>query len=108
MSFHWCLVMMALDGVIYLVIGWYIRNVKPGDYPIKIRLFFTFSRKSTEIVLCAQHLKTEKYLTEDSSLEQLIVEEDQLPQIDFCMEFQGNMECQSHGISPCLPTTGDV
>lgn len=35
MSFHWCLVMMALDGVIYLVIGWYIRNVKPGDYLIQ-------------------------------------------------------------------------
>lgn len=30
MSFHWCLVMMALDGFIYLLIGWYVRNVKPG------------------------------------------------------------------------------
>lgn len=32
MSFYWCLVMMVLDGVIYFVIGWYIRNVKLGDY----------------------------------------------------------------------------
>ncbi|XP_078319098.1 uncharacterized protein LOC111121791 isoform X3 [Crassostrea virginica] len=43
MSFHWCLVMMALDGFIYLLIGWYVRNVKPGKYGVPEPWYFPFS-----------------------------------------------------------------
>jgi hypothetical protein len=29
-------IMMVIDGCIYLVIGWYVRNVKPGKYTLLI------------------------------------------------------------------------
>ncbi|XP_061191991.1 uncharacterized protein LOC133200204 [Saccostrea echinata] len=43
MNFHWCLVMMALDGVIYLLIGWYVRGVKPGKYGVPEPWYFPLS-----------------------------------------------------------------
>ncbi|KAK7500956.1 hypothetical protein BaRGS_00007836, partial [Batillaria attramentaria] len=31
-SFSWMVYMMLIDSAIYLVLGWYIRNIKPGKY----------------------------------------------------------------------------
>ena len=36
MNFSWTCIMMVIDGCIYLVIGWYVRNVKPGKYTLLI------------------------------------------------------------------------
>ncbi|VDI72583.1 ATP-binding cassette, subfamily A (ABC1), member 1, partial [Mytilus galloprovincialis] len=42
-SFSWCCYMMLIDGCIYLVIGWYIRNVKPGKYGVPRPWYFPIS-----------------------------------------------------------------
>lgn len=42
-SFSWCCYMMLIDGCIYLVIGWYIRNVKPGKYGVARPWYFPIS-----------------------------------------------------------------
>ena len=31
-SFAWMCYMMLIDSAVYLVLGWYIRNVKPGSH----------------------------------------------------------------------------
>ncbi|XP_056019725.1 uncharacterized protein LOC125668687 isoform X2 [Ostrea edulis] len=43
MNFHWCVLMMVIDGVIYLLIGWYIRGVKPGKYGVPEPWYFPLS-----------------------------------------------------------------
>ncbi|KAJ8318608.1 hypothetical protein KUTeg_003699 [Tegillarca granosa] len=45
MSFSWTCILMLIDGVIYLVIGWYVRNVKPGKYGVAQPWYFPFSPK---------------------------------------------------------------
>ncbi|XP_041364383.1 uncharacterized protein LOC121379797 [Gigantopelta aegis] len=40
MTFQWACIMMLIDSFIYLVIGWYIRNVKPGKYGISKPWYF--------------------------------------------------------------------
>lgn len=31
-SFQWCCIMILIDAVIYFILGWYVRNVKPGKF----------------------------------------------------------------------------
>ncbi|KAK3771496.1 hypothetical protein RRG08_059535 [Elysia crispata] len=39
-SMHWALIMMAVDSGIYFLIGWYVRNVKPGKYGLSQPWYF--------------------------------------------------------------------
>ncbi|KAL5018720.1 hypothetical protein ScPMuIL_004442 [Solemya velum] len=39
-NFHWICIMMLIDSAIYLVLGWYIRNVKPGKYGVAQPWYF--------------------------------------------------------------------
>jgi len=31
-SFQWCCIMIVIDAGIYFILGWYVRNVLPGEY----------------------------------------------------------------------------
>lgn len=31
-SFEWCCIMILIDAAIYFILGWYVRNVKPGEH----------------------------------------------------------------------------
>ncbi|KAL3877832.1 hypothetical protein ACJMK2_035476, partial [Sinanodonta woodiana] len=42
-SFSWTCSMMVIDGVIYAVLGWYIRHVKPGKFGVSQPWYFLFS-----------------------------------------------------------------
>ncbi|KAK3588921.1 hypothetical protein CHS0354_023682 [Potamilus streckersoni] len=42
-SFSWTCIMMVIDGAIYLVLGWYIRHVKPGKYGVSQPWYFLIS-----------------------------------------------------------------
>ncbi|XP_076450764.1 uncharacterized protein LOC143286815 isoform X2 [Babylonia areolata] len=39
-DFSWMCYMMLIDSAIYLVLGWYVRNVKPGKYGVKQPWYF--------------------------------------------------------------------
>ncbi|XP_069122955.1 phospholipid-transporting ATPase ABCA1-like [Argopecten irradians] len=43
MSFAWCCLMMIIDGVIYLIIGWYLRTIRPGKHGISQPWYFPVS-----------------------------------------------------------------
>ncbi|XP_064594630.1 uncharacterized protein LOC135461452 [Liolophura sinensis] len=43
MNFAWTCIMMAVDGVIYLIIGWYVRNVIPRKYGVPLPWYFPVS-----------------------------------------------------------------
>ncbi|XP_060072042.1 uncharacterized protein LOC132551915 [Ylistrum balloti] len=43
MSFAWCCLMMIIDGVIYLIIGWYLRSIRPGKHGISLPWYFPVS-----------------------------------------------------------------
>ncbi|KAH3873436.1 hypothetical protein DPMN_036671 [Dreissena polymorpha] len=30
-NFRWCNIMMVIDSGIYFILGWYVRNVMPGE-----------------------------------------------------------------------------
>ncbi|KAH9502470.1 ATP-binding cassette sub- A member 1, partial [Bulinus truncatus] len=42
MSVAWSFGMMVIDSAIYLLIGWYVRQIKPGKYGIGQPLYFPF------------------------------------------------------------------
>ncbi|KAL3877830.1 hypothetical protein ACJMK2_035474 [Sinanodonta woodiana] len=42
-SFSWTCIMMVIDGAIYLVLGWYIRHVKPGKFGVSQPWYFLIS-----------------------------------------------------------------
>nr|XP_006820206.1 PREDICTED: ATP-binding cassette sub-family A member 2-like [Saccoglossus kowalevskii] len=39
-TFYWTCVMMLIDGVIYLIIGWYVKNINPGRYGVPRPFYF--------------------------------------------------------------------
>ncbi|KAK3588930.1 hypothetical protein CHS0354_023690 [Potamilus streckersoni] len=42
-SFSWTCTMMVIDGAIYVVLGWYIRHVKPGKFGVSQPWYFLFT-----------------------------------------------------------------
>lgn len=42
LSMSWVCFMMLIDSAIYFLVGWYVRNVKPGQYGIPQPLYFPF------------------------------------------------------------------
>ncbi|CAL1527412.1 unnamed protein product [Lymnaea stagnalis] len=42
LSMSWVCFMMLIDSAIYFLVGWYVRNVKPGQYGIPEPLYFPF------------------------------------------------------------------
>ncbi|XP_021364515.1 ATP-binding cassette sub-family A member 1-like isoform X2 [Mizuhopecten yessoensis] len=43
MSFAWCCLMMLIDGVVYLIIGWYLRTIRPGKHGVSQPWYFPVS-----------------------------------------------------------------
>ncbi|XP_052766846.1 uncharacterized protein LOC128207750 isoform X2 [Mya arenaria] len=42
-SFHWCCIMIIIDAGIYFILGWYVRNVKPGKFGVSAPWYFPLS-----------------------------------------------------------------
>ncbi|KAL4240022.1 ATP-binding cassette sub- A member 12 [Mactra antiquata] len=42
-SFSWCCIMIAIDAGIYMILGWYVRNVKKGKFGVSEPWYFIVS-----------------------------------------------------------------
>ncbi|KAK3089434.1 hypothetical protein FSP39_003578, partial [Pinctada imbricata] len=71
-SFSWACLMMLIDGCIYLVIGWYIRNIKPGKYGVSKPIYFPFTTSYWGCGSCSKS-SAENYKTSDRT--DILVEE---------------------------------
>ncbi|XP_050393414.2 uncharacterized protein LOC126811654 [Patella vulgata] len=66
MTFSWTCIMMLIDSLIYLVIGWYVRNVKPGKYGVA-KPFYFFVQPSYWFFCKSKSASSNKYLSDSSS-----------------------------------------
>ncbi|KAK6169359.1 hypothetical protein SNE40_020430 [Patella caerulea] len=69
MTFNWTCIMMLIDSLIYLVIGWYVRNVKPGKYGVA-KPFYFFLQPSYWFFCISKSASSNKYLSDRSSKNQ--------------------------------------
>ncbi|XP_064634814.1 uncharacterized protein LOC135492321 isoform X3 [Lineus longissimus] len=60
-TFSWACIMMVIDGAIYFIIGWYVRNVFPGKFGMPQPFYFPFLPRYWGCFCCTKKDQAAKY-----------------------------------------------